>query len=168
MKGIQAMRAVRTFATSKATKNDNTIQSAFSNLKKQHDKLEMQQQNQKKAKVASSLVNNFVQQTTYDPFDFSIAKLRYDKKVKSESYNRVLEQSAFNSAEVNPKDYYVMPHMLSKFMNSTGQIQPHSVTGLKPNKQKAMAKAVRRSRAFGLVSSVSKDVAEFPKRGSSL
>lgn len=158
----------REFSTNSSKKGDYSIASAFSNLKKQHDKLESQQLQQKKSSVSQTFINDFSEQTTYDPFDFSIAKTRYNKRINRINRERAMKKSSFNAEEVDPTDFYCMPQLLSKYMNTSGQILHHTVTGLSTKKQKAMAKAVKRARAFGLISSVGKDVSTFPRRGPTL
>ncbi|VEU19445.1 DEKNAAC100078 [Brettanomyces naardenensis] len=164
----RASTFVRHFSSTVSKKDDYSIASAFSNLKKQHDKLQSQQQQQKKSSVGQMFVNDFAVQTTYDPFDFSVAKTRYNKKINHLNKERLMKKSSFNADEVNPSDFYCMPHLLTKYMNTSGQIQHHTVTGLVPKKQKAMTKAIKRSRAFGFMSSVAKDVSTFTKRGPTL
>lgn len=123
---------------------------------------------QKRTTVDDRFIPYFNNKTTYDPFDFSIASQRYQSKVYKTQLAQHMKSSSFNTVEINPTDFYVMPHLLNNYMNSSGQILHRSVTGLSAKKQKQMAKAIRRARSFGLMSSVAKDVSTFPKRGSSL
>lgn len=162
-------RKFSTSALKLAEKNSEySLSSTFMNLKKQSEVLDSQRQKQKESTVMQSFINDFSKQTTYDPFDFSIANTRYHRKLQKIKKEEQMKQSSFNSEEVNPVSFYCMPQLLSKYLNNSGQIQHHTVTGLKPKKQKAMAKAVRRARAFGLLSPVARDVSMFPRRGSSL
>lgn len=118
--------------------------------------------------VDTRFVPDFNNKTTYDPFDFSVASQRYNVKVHKTRVAHQLRTSSFNAREIDPTNFYLLPHLLSPYVNQSGQILHRSVTGLGNSKQKKMAKAVRRARAFGLMSSVAKDVSSFPKRGGSL
>ena len=129
---------------------------------------EMQQTQTQKTTIDDSFIPSFHNKTTYAPFDFSIASQRYQNKVYKSQLAKNMQSSSFNTVEINPTDFYVLPHLLSIYVNVSGQILHRSVTGLSGKKQKQMAKAIRRARAFGLMSSVAKDVSTFPKRGSSL
>lgn len=108
------------------------------------------------------------QKITYDPFDFSIASQRFNSRVNAVQFANKMKSSSFNSKEINPTDFYVLPHLLNGYMNESGQILHRSVTGLSGRKQKQMSKAIRRAKSFGLLSSVAKDVSTFPKRGDNL
>ncbi|GME77698.1 unnamed protein product [Ambrosiozyma monospora] len=79
-----------------------------------------------------------------------------------------MQNSSFNAPEINPGDFFCLPHLLSKYLSTSGMILHSSVTGLKPQKQRAMAKAIKRARAFGYLSSVGRDVVYAAKRGRSL
>lgn len=106
--------------------------------------------------------------TTYSPFDFSIASQRFANKVAKNKKAHLMKSSAFNAQEVNPLDFYIMPHLLSGYMSQSGSILHRDITGLEARKQKQMTKAIKRARAFGLLSSVAQDVSTFEKRGMSL
>lgn len=121
-----------------------------------------------KITIDNRFIPEFNNKTTYDPFDFSIASQRYQSKVYKTKLAKQLKTSSFNSAEINPVNFYLLPHLLSSYVNQSGQIMHRSVTGLSNKKQKQISKAIRRARAFGLMSSVAKDVSTFPKRGSTL
>lgn len=118
--------------------------------------------------VDTRFVPDFNNKTTYDPFDFSIASQRYQNKVNKTRIAKKLGTSSFNTPEIDPTNFYTLPHLLSPYVNQSGQILHRSVTGLANKKQKAIGKAIRRARAFGLMSSVAKDVSSFPKRGNTL
>lgn len=131
--------------------------------------LERQSQaQQQRTTIDDRFIPNFNKKTTYDPFDFSISSQRYQNKVNKTQQAQRMKSSSFNSVEINPSDFYVLPHLLSSYVNVSGQILHRSVTGLSGKKQKQMAKAIRRARAFGLMSSVAKDVSTFAKRGRTL
>lgn len=118
--------------------------------------------------IDNRFIPDFNNKTTYDPFDFSVASQRYQSKVYKTKLANKMKTASFNSQEINPVNFYVLPHLLSTYVNQTGQILHRSVTGLSNKKQKEMSKAVRRARAFGLMSSVAKDVSTFEKRGATL
>lgn len=128
----------------------------------------LQQSQPTKISIDDRFIPSFNNKTTYDPFDFSISSQRYQNKVYKTQFAQKMKSSSFNTVEINPTDFYVLPHLLSGYVNVSGQILHRSVTGLSPKKQKQMAKAIRRARSFGLMSSVAKDTSTFPKRGSSL
>lgn len=112
--------------------------------------------------------NSQESKSTYSPFDFSIASQRYQNKISKATKSHKMKSSAFNAPEVNPLDFYIMPHLLSSYMSQSGSILHRDITGLNPRKQKAMARAIKRARAFGLMSSVAQDVSTFEKRGPAL
>lgn len=162
-------RAIHTTAKvcETASKSNTSKASPFGSLK---DAFASANEIQTSAKttINDRFIPNFIDKTTYDPFDFSIASQRYQNKVMKTQLSQHMKSSSFNALEINPTDFYVLPHLLSSYMNVSGQILHRSVTGLSPKKQKQMSKAIRRARSFGLMSSVAKDVSTFPKRGSSL
>ncbi|KAH3684703.1 hypothetical protein WICPIJ_004338 [Wickerhamomyces pijperi] len=102
--------------------------------------------------ILPSLIKNFNAGETYDPFDFSIAKLNLDRKQKK--LNLANETGVFDKKKLNPLDYYTSPNELNKFVSSTGRIQARDVTKLTLKNQKRLSKAIKRSRAVGLMSSV--------------
>lgn len=116
--------------------------------------------------------NRFIPDLTnkkrYNPFDFSIASQRFQSKIYNVKKSKIMENSSFNSSEINPLDFYTLPHLLSNYVNTSGQILHRSVTGLSAKKQKQVSKAIRRARSFGFMSCVANDVSTFPKRGDSL
>ena len=91
-----------------------------------------------------SLIKDFAYGTTYDPFDFSMARLYLDRKNKSKF--KVLGHN------INPLDLYTSPEVLSQFMSSTGKILHRDVTGLSAKNQRRLSKAIRRAQAIGLLS----------------
>lgn len=158
-------QAIRNFQTS-VTNNKEGISKIFQNTKLKRQQI--LEDKSKKSLISNNFIPYFDNKVTYDPFDFSLAKLRYQKKINKVKSNEFVKSSNFNSVEINPLDFYCLPHLLSNFLNLSGQILHRSVTGLESKNQKKISKAIKRSRSFGLLSSVSKDVSTFPKRGSSL
>lgn len=150
------------------TRQVSDSESAFGSIKKAFNDINKIGQQNQRTTIDDRFIPNFSNKKTYDPFDFSISSQRYQNKVFKSQLAQHMKNSSFNTTEINPTDFYIMPHLLSSYMNVSGQILHRSVTGLSPKKQKQMAKAIRRARAFGLMSSVAKDVSTFPKRGASL
>lgn len=106
--------------------------------------------------ILPNLVKEFQKGHTYDPFDFSIAKLNLEKKqAKLERANQI---GIFDKKKLNPLNYYTNSRELSAFVSSTGRIQPRDVTNLTVKNQKRLAKAIKRARAVGLLSSVHRDI----------
>lgn len=94
------------------------------------------------------LVKNFVGDSIYDPFDFSMERIILDRKNRSSS--RPL-------GKVNPLDLYQSPEILVKYVSSTGKILHRDVTGLTAKDQRRLSKAIRRCQAIGLMSKTSNE-----------
>ena len=111
-------------------------------------------------KLEGKLIRNFQPGSVYIPFDFSLERIRLDKKygVRPGSYD------PFDRLKINPLDLYTNPEFLSKFVSSTGKILHRDVTGLSAKNQRRLAKAIRRCQAIGLMSKVHKDVSMLPQR----
>jgi small subunit ribosomal protein S18 len=106
-----------------------------------------------KPPILEGLIKKFEEGTTYDPFDFSLAKQQLEKRLARESFSK----KTFDTKKVNPLDFYTNPRYLSEYLSATGRIQPRDVTKLSLKNQKRLAKAVKRARSAGLLSSVHKD-----------
>lgn len=158
----------RSLHTSRSLLNGTSAFGSIKEVFSDASKLGQQQQQNKRTTIDDRFIPTFLNKKTYDPFDFSISSQRYQNKVFKTQLSQHMKLSSFNTTEINPLDFYTMPHLLNSYMNVSGQILNRSVTGLSAKKQKQMAKAIRRARSFGLMSSVAKDVSTFPKRGSSL
>lgn len=80
---------------------------------------------------------------TYDPFDFSIKKIKLDRQARLGSKT--------NKLEGDPLKLWKNTDILAEFVNSNGMIIQGSVSGLPPKTQKKLSKAIRRARAAGLM-----------------
>lgn len=105
--------------------------------------------------IGKRFQKNFTSGTTYDPFDFSMAKLYLERKKRKEigGFKKTIKNK-----KLNPLDFYTNPKFLSNFMTSTGKIYHRDVTKLTEKNQKRLTVAIKRSRNAGLLSSVHKDV----------
>ncbi|KAG7698304.1 hypothetical protein KL933_001250 [Ogataea haglerorum] len=154
----------RTFVSSARAFEEYTLKNAMKSIKDQQTDLESRRQ----AVINPSLINGFENQNTYDPFDFSVAKLRYAAKQQRDSRRKRLAQSAFNTKEVSPLDFYCFPKILSHYMSVAGTIHHRSVTQLQHKKQQQLTRAIKRAIQAGFLSPMSRDVAYSPKRGDTL
>ncbi|ESW99418.1 hypothetical protein KL918_001651 [Ogataea parapolymorpha] len=154
----------RTFVSSAKQCEEYTLKNAMKSIKDQQTDLESRRQ----AVINPALINGFENQKTYDPFDFSVAKLRYAAKQERDSRRKRLAQSTFNTKEVSPLDFYCFPKVLSQYMSVTGNIHHRSVTQLQHKKQQQMTRAIKRAIQAGFLSPMSRDVAYSPKRGDTL
>ncbi|SCU78421.1 LADA_0A05534g1_1 [Lachancea dasiensis] len=111
-------------------------------------------------KIDSRLVKKFQSGTTYDPFDFSLARLHLDKKFATRNSSNDL----FELNGVDPLDLYTNPEFLSQFVTSSGKILHRDVTGLSAKNQRRLSKAIRRCQAIGLMSKTHRDVSYLPSR----
>lgn len=114
-------------------------------------------------RVDPRLMKNFARDSTYDPFDFSLAKIHLDKKNNAAKHKA---NDMFDKFGVNPLDLYTSPEILSQFISSTGKILHRDVTGLSAKNQRRLSKAIRRCQAIGLLSKTHKDVSFLPTRTS--
>ncbi|WEJ93222.1 hypothetical protein PSN45_000683 [Yamadazyma tenuis] len=99
----------------------------------------------------------------YDPFDLSMKQIEIDQRARKYPKNKK-SRDPFARSGINPLDLYTMPLILSRFLTSTGQILPATITGCNPRNQKKLGIAIKRARACGLLSSVHKDVSYLPSR----
>lgn len=96
--------------------------------------------------VEPRFIKQFNEQSIYDPFDFSMARINLDKKFPNPG-------KPLN--KMNAKDLYLYPEILARYVSSTGRILHSDVTGLSPRDQRLISKAIRRCQAIGLMSKVS-------------
>lgn len=93
---------------------------------------------------------------TYDPFDFSMTKIKMDRQARFSQMNNRLDTTS-----VDLDDIWKNPQLLSDFVNNNGKILKGVVTGNSPKTQKKIAKAIRRARAAGLMPYFHKPHASF-------
>lgn len=111
--------------------------------------------------IARQFQTNFPIGTTYDPFDFSMAKIHLEKKKLRE---KRLQTNGFDRKNLNPLDFYTTPRYLSAYLSNTGKILNREVTGLSNKNQKRLTVAIKRAINAGLLSPVHKDVGLLPHR----
>lgn len=92
---------------------------------------------------------SFVPGSVYDPFDFSLTKLRIEQK---ENSNRVLDGIHIKHPGVDPLTLWKYPSILGNFVNSNGKIRLGVLYGHSGKTHKRLSKAIRRARAAGLLS----------------
>lgn len=114
-------------------------------------------------RVDPRFIKKFPRNSTYDPFDFSLARIHLEKKFGSAKHS---SNDMFDKYGINPVDLYTSPEILSQFMSSTGKILHRDVTGLSAKNQRRLSKAIRRAQAIGLLSKTHKDVSFLPTRAS--
>lgn len=93
-------------------------------------------------------VRKVFKESIYDPFDFSLNRIRLERKV-------IESKIPLNS--INSSDLYLSPEILARFVSSTGRILHSDVTGLNVKDQKKISRAIRRCQAIGLMSKTSND-----------
>lgn len=119
--------------------------------------------------VDRDLVKHFQYASTYNPFDFSMTRVVMEsnwhrKNKKPQSRYNGGKNDIFNKAGIDPRDLYLMPEILSKFITSSGQIMPREVTGCTDSNQKKLGIAIKRARVAGLLSYTGRHGRFMPKR----
>lgn len=97
--------------------------------------------------ILSRFTKRFKEGETYDAFDFSATRIGMDRKNR-----KLVRKDPFEATGINPRNLYTMPEILSKFLTSTGQILPRSMTGCSDANQKKLSMAIKTARASGLLS----------------
>jgi ribosomal protein S18 len=115
---------------------------------------EIKRQELERNSIDNSLVKKFQHGSTYDPFDFSLAKLRLDKS----EHQKAAKTDLFAEVKLNPVSLWKDAETLSSFVSVNGRILPGYLIGTKGKTQRRLAKAIRRCRAAGLLSPVHKSV----------
>lgn len=115
---------------------------------------------EKKVEIAPRLQPRFPPgQTVYESSDFTLAKRKYEATARSiAAYEGLTRHDRFAKLNANPLELWKSPTALSEFITSNGKIMPSWVLGNKGKTQKKLAKAVRRCRAAGLLSTVHRSV----------
>ncbi|RLV94392.1 37S ribosomal protein RSM18 mitochondrial [Spathaspora sp. JA1] len=112
------------------------------------------------AEINPSLGRRFQHGQTYNPFHFSMDRLHMER-----SQRRIAEiEDPFERCGMNPRNLYMMPEVLSKFISETGQILPRSKTGCSAKNQKLLSNAIKTARAIGVLSSVHRHHRFMPQR----
>ncbi|KAI3406341.1 hypothetical protein KGF56_000822 [Candida oxycetoniae] len=101
--------------------------------------------------IANSLSRRFLVGSKYNPFDFSLNRVRMERKAFQ--LRKVQVEDPFAKSGINAKNLYLMPEILSRFLTSTGQILPRDKTGCSAENQKKLTAAIRTARNLGLLSS---------------
>ncbi|KAA8904516.1 hypothetical protein TRICI_005461 [Trichomonascus ciferrii] len=141
---------VRWSALSSAQPNSNNSQLKTS-VKRMEELREKQSEEQT---IDHSFVRQFQVGSTYDPFDFSMAKLRLERLER----RNATPTDRFKELKMDPLKLWKHPQELSDYISDSGRILPGYLHGHKKKTQKRLAKAIRRARAAGLLSPVHKHV----------
>lgn len=115
------------------------------------------------------LVPSFKYNGIYNAFDFSMTKQimeenwkKRDKKPQTHYHGG--KNDVFDRAGLDPRDLYLMPEILSRFLTPTGQILPREITGCTSKNQKKLGIAIKRARVAGLLSYTGRYSTYMPKR----
>lgn len=141
---------VRWTALSSAQPNSNNSQLKTS-VKRMEELREKQSEEQT---IDHSFVRQFQVGSTYDPFDFSMARLRLERLER----RNATPTDRFKELKMDPLRLWKHPQELSDYISDSGRILPGYLHGHKKKTQKRLAKAIRRARAAGLLSPVHKHV----------
>ncbi|CAI5757527.1 unnamed protein product [Candida verbasci] len=113
--------------------------------------------------ISSQFTKRFYMGNTYNPFDFSLTKIKMDKMLyQKDVVNKKVD--IFEETGINPKDLYFMPEILSKFLTSTGQILPREETGLNEKNHRLLGTAIQSARSLGILSTVHRYSTHLPTR----
>ncbi|ABN67434.1 30S ribosomal protein S18 [Scheffersomyces stipitis CBS 6054] len=122
----------------------------------------IQESTQPPLDISSQFTRRFTFGENYDPFDFSNNKLDMEKKHNYARNKQIADP--FETTGINPSTLYLMPEILSRFLTSTGQILPRSITGCSAKNQKLLSDAIRTARCCGLLSATHKHSRYLPSR----
>ncbi|KAK6456215.1 ribosomal protein S18 [Scheffersomyces xylosifermentans] len=122
----------------------------------------IQESTQPPLEINSQFTRRFTFGESYDPFDFSNNKLDMERKQHFAKNKKVTDP--FERTGINPRTLYLMPEILSRFLTSTGQILPRSITGCSAQNQKHLSDAIRTARCCGLLSATHKHSRYLPSR----
>lgn len=93
------------------------------------------------------LYPRFESTQTYDPFDFSLTSVKMKLQA---NYNGPVSERSFGDIK-DPLDLWKRPDILNEFVTHNGKIVQGAVVGNKGKTHKRISKAIRRSRAAGLM-----------------
>ncbi|ORX63210.1 ribosomal protein S18 [Hesseltinella vesiculosa] len=99
----------------------------------------------------------------YHPEDLNDARYQSQLRRQRNTLNKPT-QDPFNVLGLNPLHEYKNYRLLSNFVSDIGKILPREKTGLTAKNQRKLAKAIKRARAMGLMSTTSKDPHRFSTR----
>lgn len=105
-----------------------------------------------KAKVPTleidpSFYPHFETNKTYDPFDFSMTKVKINRK----AYFNTPKKDHFAALGIDPLQLWKNPEILSEYVTSNGRIIQGVLLGHSGKTQKRLGKSIRRARAAGLM-----------------
>lgn len=123
---------------------------------------QIQETTQPPLDISSQFTRRFTFGDSYDPFDFSQNK--FDMEKSSYKKKTQMVSDPFERTGIDPQTLYTMPEILSRFLTSTGQILPRSLTGCSAKNQKKLSNAIKTARACGLLSVVHKHSKYLPTR----
>lgn len=115
---------------------------------------ELKERHSEEQTIDPSFARRFEVGSTYDPFDFSLAKLRLERAER----NNAPPKDKFKQIKLDPLKLWKYPRDLSDYISDSGRIMPGYVNGHKKKTQKRLAKAIRRARSAGLLSPMHKHV----------
>ncbi|EGW35019.1 uncharacterized protein SPAPADRAFT_58153 [Spathaspora passalidarum NRRL Y-27907] len=117
------------------------------------------QEQEPPVQISNEFTRKFPHGHTYNPFHFSMDRLHMERGMRSTQ-----REDPFERCGMNPRNLYMMPEVLSKFITSTGQILPRSKTGCSAKNQKLLSNAIKTARSIGVLSSVHRHHRHMPQR----
>lgn len=131
-----------------------------------------------KIKISPNFSKRFTSEEVYDPFDFSFARHELSRRehlaklsrnqqfLTSQIYGKEDKHMAdpFKRTKINPLNLFAFSDVLRYYISETGRIYHRDVNvGISARNQKKLAKAIRRARAIGALSNVSKIGMDSPR-----
>ncbi|ODV58771.1 mitochondrial 37S ribosomal protein bS18m RSM18 ASCRUDRAFT_116416 [Ascoidea rubescens DSM 1968] len=134
--------------------------------------LEISKRKKDLGRIDANFHADFREKTVYDPFDFSMAKLKLTRKFQKRSmqseeipkehrnYRSVKKQKdKFIRYQIDPSKLVVFPTILTEYLSPTGQINHlDSCVGLSAKSHKRLVKAIKRARNLGILSPIARDL----------
>ncbi|KAK6463234.1 hypothetical protein DFJ63DRAFT_334781 [Scheffersomyces coipomensis] len=148
----------------KAWINNSSNSSSTSEITKQVIGMtkSIQETNQPPLNINPMYTRNFEFGQIYEPFDFSNLKHDIEKRHVQKSIKSL--RDPFEKSGIDPSTLYIYPEILSKYLSSTGQILPRSLTGCNATNQKKLANAIKTARCCGLLASTNRHNITLPSR----